>query len=173
MSSTRVTIDLEKVEFASFAQRIGARILDTFIVSLLFLSFIYISGHEIVADSKHLDLGLGSLLWFIPLFAIAYEVPLMAGRGITIGKRIFGICVVRTDGLIGIGFDRALIRYIVPQLVGIIPIIGVFGLIAAQGWYIYDPKRQNLADKAAKTFVIRSPFKKNEAVSIEEKDDQA
>ena len=157
--TNRITLNLDKVEFASFPQRIGARICDSILVTSLFVAFVYLNGEHIVFDSKNLDpsLGIGNLIWYLPLFAFAYEVPLLASRGLTIGKRVFGICVVRTDGLIGIGLDRAIVRFLVPQLLGIIPALGVFAQLTAQIWFFFDPNRQNLADKAAKTFVIRIP----------------
>lgn len=171
--TNRITLDLDKVEFASFPQRIGARICDSIIVGGLFVAFVYLLGKHFVIDPEKIDpqLGIGSLIYYFPLFAFAYEVPLMASRGLTIGKRIFGICVVRTDGLIGIGLDRAFIRFIVPQLIGILPRIGVFIQIAAQVWFLFDPNRQNVADKAAKTFVIRIPSRDqivNEHLTLEE-----
>ena len=157
--TNRITLNLDKVEFASFPQRIGARICDSFIVAGIFVAFVYSLGKHFVIDPNNLDpsLGIGNLFYYLPLFAFAYEVPLMSSRGLTIGKRIFGLCVVRTDGLIGIGLDRALIRFAVPQFIGIVPLIGVFFQMAAQVWYLFDPNRQNVADKAARTFVIRIP----------------
>ena len=166
MAPKRIKLDLSKVEYSSYPQRIGARICDSILVAALFVGFIYASGNHFIIDTDNLDpkLGIGNLIYYIPLFAFAYEVPLMASQGLTIGKRIFGICVVRADGLIGIGLDRAFTRFIVPQAIGVIPLIGVFAQITAQAWFLFDPERQNVADKVARTFVIRIPPKDQSAI---------
>lgn len=176
MKINRITLDLDKVEYASYPQRIGARIFDSILVAALFTGFVYGLGRHFVIDQNNIDptLGIGNLIYYFPLFAIAYEVPLMATRGLTIGKRLFGICVVRTNGLIGIGLDKAIIRFLVPQGIGLIPFAGVFMQLGAQAWFLFDPNRQNIPDKAAQTFVIRIPTREQiveNHLSIEERFD--
>ncbi|MFN8016055.1 MAG: RDD family protein [Acidimicrobiia bacterium] len=155
----RKVLDIGSVEYASFPQRIIARIIDNIICFGIFYLFLTLIGEKLTYNADKIDgnLGLGNLIWFFPLFVIAYEIPMMANYGTTLGKRMMGLCVVRSDGIIGIGLDKALIRFCTPIVVGIIPFIGFFLFIGAQCWYFFDPNRQNLADKAAKTYVIRTP----------------
>ena len=155
----RVTIDVSTVESASFPQRILARMIDNIIVFLLFLAFLSLVGQHLDLDSKHIDpnLGIGNLIWFLPLFYLGYEVPTLAMNGLTLGKRIMGICVVRTDGLIGIGLDRALLRVVIPMVLSFLFIVGPILYLGAQTWFFFDPNRQNVPDKIARTFVIRIP----------------
>src|SRR4051794_11730401 len=115
MKITRITIDLDKVEFASFPKRIGARLLDSFIVGILLFVFLDLSNMNIDFQKNISSKDLLTISLYAIAFSLAYEVPILASRGLTIGKRAFGICVVRTDGQIGIGLDRALTRAIVPQ----------------------------------------------------------
>ncbi len=150
----RTTIDVSNVEFASFPQRIAARLIDVFVVSMFFALFLTFSGVEIKQDAGFGDdLGLGMWVWFLPILYIAYEVPSISTRGQTLGKRIMGIAIVRTDGLIGIGLDRALTRFLTMTALSMIPFLGLLG----NAWFFFDPLRQSIPDKAARTFVIRIP----------------
>jgi|GEM_PF-1182237 len=154
----RKVVNLETLEFSSYSQRIAARLIDNILCFGLIYLFLSLSDINIdFTDPQAFYDSLGSWVLFLPLFYLAYEVPVTASRGMTIGKRIMGICVVRTDGLIGIGLDRALIRFCVPMLAGLIPVIGLLVYLGAQLWFFYDPQRQNIADKAARTFVVRVP----------------
>lgn len=150
----RVNIDLGEVEFASFPQRILARFIDMVIVSMFFALFISIAGLEVNTNTGfNGDLGLGLWIWFLPIVYLGYEIPAVAARGQTLGKRIMGIIIVRTDGETGIGLDRAFTRFISMVILSFVPFVGLLGLI----WYFFDPKRQNIPDKFARTFVVRTP----------------
>lgn len=157
----RTTVDLSEVEFASYPQRIAARIIDAAIVSLFFALFVSLAGFEVDTSTGITgDLGLGAWIWFLPVVYIGYEIPAIAARGQTLGKRIMGIIIVRTDGETGIGLDRSLSRFISILILSFVPFVGFL----ANGWYLFDPKRQNIPDKIARTFVIRIPdglFKRN------------
>lgn len=150
----RRTIDLETVEFASTPQRIAARLLDIVIVSFLFALFLSLTGLEVNTEAGLTgDMGLGAWVWFLPVLYLAYELPGTSYRGQTLGKRLMGILIVRKDGLTGLGFDRALTRFLAIMISAFIPFAGILAL----GWFVFDPTRQNLPDKVAKTFVIRTP----------------
>lgn len=150
----RKNIDLESVEFASFPQRVAARLLDVIFVSFMFALFMSFAGLEVEQDAGLTgDLGLGLWIWFLPLLYLAYELPGTSSRGQTLGKRLMGILIVRTDGQTGIGFDRAIARFIAMMISVFIPFVGILAL----GWFVFDPARQNVPDKIARTFVIRVP----------------
>ena len=150
----RVNIDLASVEYSSYSQRIAARLIDMFIVSLLFVAFISLAGLEVNPDAGMSgDLGLGAWIWFLPVVYLAYEIPGTASRGQTLGKRMMGILIVRTDGQTGIGLDRALTRFLTMIGISLVPFLGFLG----NAWFFFDPQRQNVPDKFAKTYVIRTP----------------
>lgn len=177
MQADRKIVDLEKVEFASFPKRIGARIFDSFIVGGLLFAFLSLTGIDILDENIPTSTILLVSLYAL-MFSLAYEVPTLASRGMTIGKRIFGICVVRTDGLIGIGFDRAIIRTIIPNALTMIPLVGGLLGLGSQIWCFFDPKRQNFPDKIAQTFVISIPksfqlINDNDVIEAEVVDDEA
>lgn len=150
----RTVIELSEVEFASFPQRIAARIIDALIVSTMFALFISLAGLEVETNGGLTgDLGLGSWIWFLPVIYLGYEIPGTASRGQTLGKRIMGIIIVKTNGQTGIGLDGALTRFISIIFLSVVPFVGIL----ANGWYVFDPKRQNIPDKIARTFVVRTP----------------
>lgn len=158
----RKVLDLSEVEYASFPQRIGGGVLDFFFVVFLFSVFLSVTGADVdpkeIENAKSLTsiAGIDGWILALPVLYLAYCVPSLSLNGVTLGKRIMGINVVRTDGKIGIGLDRALLREVIPLLVLIIPLINFLFLIMIF-WFFVDPQRQNIPDKIAKTYVIRTP----------------
>ncbi|HEX2912817.1 MAG TPA: RDD family protein [Chloroflexia bacterium] len=74
---------------------------------------------------------------------------LMTARGATIGKKVFGMKVVQSDGSAP-GFGRALLR----QTVGYWISGAVFGL--GYLWVAFDEHKQGWHDKLAGTYVVRA-----------------
>ena len=70
------------------------------------------------------------------------------GGGRTVGMRILGLKVVRTDGS-ELGIGRAFLRN-----VGLI--VSIAPLFIGALWVLWDPRRQSWADKIADTFVVRA-----------------
>jgi uncharacterized RDD family membrane protein YckC len=91
-----------------------------------------------------LVLGLGGLVLLITLF---YYV-LMTARGATIGKKVFGLKVVKADGTPP-GFGRALLRQTIGYFVSSFFWLGFI-------WIAFDPQRQGWHDKIAGTYVVRA-----------------
>jgi len=89
------------------------------------------------------------------LLAAAYEIVFVATRGQTPGKMAVGTRVVTETGDDPPGWGPALIRYAVPGVVGVIPGLGLLGILIYL-WLLWDNKRQGLHDKAAKTLVINA-----------------
>ena len=101
------------------------------------------------------ELG-GSLIGLsvIALLALfVYTLMLLAREGQTIGKRVIGIRIVRTDGERA-GLLRLLgLRYIAPALLGAIPYIGAVFALANILW-IFGEERRCLHDHFADTMVV-------------------
>jgi len=87
------------------------------------------------------------------LLAAAYEIVFIATRGQTPGKMAAGTKVVTEAGDDPPGWGPAAIRYAVPGVVGLIPSLGLVGIVIYL-WLLWDRKRQGLHDKAAKTLVV-------------------
>lgn len=84
---------------------------------------------------------------------------LLARFGQTVGKRLLGLRIVRSDGRRAGLFHLLLWRYAVPAVVTVVPVIGVFYVLADAGMLL-SPTRRTLHDLIADTIVIdlrRSP----------------
>ncbi|MDR0184791.1 RDD family protein [Lysobacter arvi] len=98
----------------------------------------------------------GSLLMFSLVCLIAlfvYWCVLMHRDGQSIGKRVMGMRIVRTDGSRA-GLGRMIVlRYFVPGLIGAIPYVGwVFSL--ANPLWIFGEERRCLHDLICDTMVV-------------------
>lgn len=100
--------------------------------------------------------GVGGLLSVLLLLVMVGVITLLVHRnGQTIGKKIVGIKVVRTNG------ERATLgrifwlRYLIPTVISIVPLIGaVFALV--DSLMILGAEKRCLHDMMADTIVIRA-----------------
>lgn len=82
-----------------------------------------------------------------------YTLVLLYRSGQTIGKKIVGIRIVRTDGSRA-GLLRILgLRYVVPGLIGAIPFLGFF-FVLADALVIFGEARRCIHDYIADTIVV-------------------
>ena len=83
-----------------------------------------------------------------------YEIGMLVARGATVGKLATGMRVARVADGEKPQLQDAAIRWAVPGIAGLIPVAG--GLISLLDalWCLWDPNRQCLHDKAAKTVVV-------------------
>ena len=157
---------------AEFPIRAAAYILDVFIVAALF-SLITLPWAEYYRELQEAALkesakaapDIQVLLRFYTLFLstflplrLAYFVGFHAGLGATPGKLLFGLRVVRVDG-VPLTFPRALARFFAELLS--IAAMGIGYLVAP-----LHPERRALHDLIAGTRVIRKPV--DEAVARDE-----
>lgn len=99
------------------------------------------------------SLILVSVIGFLALFV--YTLFLLYREGQTIGKRVIGLRIVRTDGERA-GLLRLIgLRYFVPGLIGAVPYVGwIFGL--ANVLWIFGEERRCLHDYIADTIVVNA-----------------
>ena len=92
-------------------------------------------------------LGLGIIAFVI------YQFYLLYANGQTLGKKLLGIKIVRSDGSRA-GFWRIIgLRYFLPGLIGAIPLVGVvFSL--ADPLFIFGETKRCLHDMIADTIVV-------------------
>ncbi len=89
------------------------------------------------------------------LVAALYEIPLTKLRGQTLGKMALGTRVrpLAQEGLPTWG--QSVLRWVGSRLIAAIPQVGGFYSLLDSLWLLWDPRRQTLHDKIAKTVVAR------------------
>lgn len=116
---------------ATFLRRLGALLLDLFLVTAITLAFFEIHpGRSFV-------------------LLLVYRVALWSWKTTTVGGIICGLRVVRTDGK-PLAFTDALVR-------GLASILSAAAAGLGWLWILWDPERQAWHDKIAGTVVVRVP----------------
>ena len=89
------------------------------------------------------------------LVGAAYYIGFTASRGQTPGKMLIGTRVVmKTTGEIPAP-GPAVMRWAIPGLFVFLPGVSVISVVI-YGWLFFNPYRQGLHDKAARTVVVRA-----------------
>ena len=116
---------------ATFLRRLGALLLDLFLVTAITVAFFEIHpGRSFV-------------------LLLVYRVALWSWKATTVGGIICGLRVVRTDGN-PLAFTDALVR-------GLASILSAVAAGLGWLWILWDPERQAWHDKIAGTVVVRVP----------------
>jgi len=130
--------------------RFGARIIDVVAVYLITLALAAIVHPSL--DKNATNLGFVALA---SLASLLYEVPSTAIVGQTLGKFLLRIRVTRVEDGGMPGWGRAFVRYLTVVIAEFIPILGVILGPVIQLWFLWDPRRQNIPDKFARTLVVK------------------
>lgn len=96
------------------------------------------------------------------LVALLYLVPSTAITGRTLGMRLRGTKVVRIDGSPAT-WGSAFIRFLIPVAVTTSLFFSLPGLLLGLGsvlFWLWDPNRQGLHDRLARTLVVAAPVSK-------------
>lgn len=145
----------DELNRASRLSRLGAQLLDGLllagppIVVAIAVPALQNGMRSLSTGSSVLLVLMG--LWFVG-FAI-YQLILLHREGQTLGKKLVGIRIVRLDGSrAGLGRIFAL-RYLVPGLIGAIPILG--GLFSLADYlFIFGAEKRCIHDLIADTIVV-------------------
>jgi uncharacterized RDD family membrane protein YckC len=158
-AEVRDTVDREESELAGRGERFGAFILDGIIGAVLVGAPLFIGAdfnamaaqdYKNAFSSTGMGLaGLGSLLLLVITVYLVYK------NGQTIGKKLVGIKVVRSD-FSRASFSRIFwLRNVVNAIPGAIPLLGnLYALI--DHLFIFGERRQCLHDKIASTVVVKA-----------------
>ena len=93
------------------------------------------------------------------LIALLYLVPSTAKTGRTLGKRMRGVKVLRSNGE-PLTWWPAFSRYLLPVAIATALFYSPPGLLLALGsvlWWLWDPNRQGSHDRISKTIVVSAP----------------
>jgi uncharacterized RDD family membrane protein YckC len=108
------------------------------------------SGPTLPGEAGLTALIFVTLLTYVGLISYTAVVLAMWAYGLTPGKWIMGIQVVRFDTGVPVGFWRMALRQVIGQWVA--AIICYLGFL----WALFDANRQGWHDKIAKTLVIQA-----------------
>ncbi|HXF36498.1 MAG TPA: RDD family protein, partial [Actinomycetota bacterium] len=132
---------------ASPGRRLGAHVLD---VAVPLVAFLVISGVWVLGAGATEEQGsVGGVLGLGLFVAYAVWALRLFARGMTPGKRLLGIRVVREDGRPA-GFGTMLLREWVGKAIS--------GFLLGLGylWILLDRDNQGWHDKLVRTYVVRS-----------------
>lgn len=134
--------------------RLGAVLLDAavIVVPAIVVAVAMPAMRVTGATSSGFEIMMGLLgLGFIG-FAI-YQLVMLYRHGQTLGKKILGIKIVRSDGSRA-GLGRiVLLRYLVPGLIGLIPYVGFFFSLV-DPLFIFGDEKRCVHDLLADTIVV-------------------
>ena len=154
------------VELASPGARLGARIIDIVIMVVVAMVLFFValasafgldSDDSTVTEEEATAL-LGGFIVMSLAFAVIgvlYEVTMIALRGQTLGKMATSIKVVRADNGMNPGWGKSIGRWIIPLVLGFIPLVGWILYLLVYLSLTWDKVRQGWHDKAAGTLVIK------------------
>ncbi|GAA4329651.1 hypothetical protein GCM10023178_42530 [Actinomadura luteofluorescens] len=165
--------------FAGRGARLGAGILDSFVVGLaatpaVLFSIRWDRIQDMVESGEPMTNPLD--LYNIPRLVTGYAIAFLLGFvyftvlharwGQTLGKKAFGIRLVRAADLSAVSWGQALGRqafvYAISVTTGalnlVTPAAGILGLVGLldNAWILWDEKRQALHDKVAGTVVVKA-----------------
>jgi uncharacterized RDD family membrane protein YckC len=137
--------------------RLGGWVVDAVISFLLLLPLLIAVGFNVLQLlDPNLLFGLGGLITLVASIAwVGVTIVLVKRNGQTIGKKLVGIKVVRSDGSRASLGRIFWLRNVVNILPGFIPIAGYFYFFVDHG-FIFGDKRQCVHDKIADTIVVRA-----------------
>ena len=141
-------------EQARRSTRLAAAIVDSLILGVVFWA-VFFQQFEEIADPA-------AEWWVMPLVTLGLSVLfilingfLLAKHGQTVGKKLLGLRIVRTDGSPASLARLAGLRYGVGFLISAVPMVGVmYGLVDAL--FIFRASHKCLHDNIADTIVIKA-----------------
>lgn len=151
--------DVDGMELAERGTRLGAATIDGIFILLIasLMWFFFLPGGIAAIFSGHKPAFLLSLIVGLSTLAvwIAINFSFLTRNGQTIGKKILGIKIVRTDYSACDVWRIAGRRFLIPGLIGQIPIAGLF-FSFVEPLFIFQESRRCVHDLIADTVVIKA-----------------
>lgn len=140
---------------ASIAQRALAQVIDSLLVLAPVIVVVLVFDIDPLAGQDGGESG-GLLavtaLWLA--IGIVYETVAIAVFARTVGKRVLGLKVVRSEDGGRVGWTYASVRALVPAAAGLVPYIGLGLQVAVYLRAAFHPLRQGWHDAATGTLVV-------------------
>jgi uncharacterized RDD family membrane protein YckC len=145
-----------EINKASRGARLGAVLIDglTVMICLIPVFMSAMASYKASASFNFASLGAFAIVGGVAFLGLMiYDLYLIHRNGQTIGKKLLGIKIVRTDGSRASLRRVFLLRSFVPGLIGRIPFAGpVFGLI--DPLFIFGAEKRCIHDLIADTIVV-------------------
>jgi uncharacterized RDD family membrane protein YckC len=150
-----VAVDDPGIVLADRGTRLGASILDSFFFVLaVYAPFVlgaFLTGTSDDLEDPSKMIG-GVVIAFVGLVGFCWaNIRTMASNGQSVGKKMVGIKVVRSDGSPASLGRLIWLRNVLNGVIGIIPAYGIIDSL-----FIFSESRQCLHDKIADTIVIKA-----------------
>ena len=139
---------------ASPMRRLGGFALDSVLYVFILLLVLAASGTDFQAIADGEEVMPNSLLLIDLLIVGAYQVTMTALRGQTIGKMLVHTKVIDAESGSIPGWQSSFIRWGAPAALSTVPWLGYISVLM-YAWLLWNPRRQGLHDKAARTLVVR------------------
>lgn len=157
--------------YASFWQRVGAAIIDSLILGIPLALVVLVLFWQDIVDAVETAAASGtpsfdgattaSFILVLVISAIAsgtYFTFTIALRGATVGMSALRIQVVDEQGqmpTVGRAFGRWAFVQVFQWLTNLVPFVGGLVWLLDPLWMLWDPEKQTLHDKVAKTWVLQ------------------
>lgn len=158
-------------EAAGMGRRLGARLIDGLLIGAVYsvvsltllagaagsgvLDDTATTGDELTAAQSGFVASFLLVLGVLAVITLLYEVTLVALKGATFGKMAVKIKVVRSDNGQLPGWGPSAIRWVIPQVGGLLCGIGQL-LVYLSPFFDGSGRQQGWHDKAASTVVVKS-----------------
>lgn len=148
-----------ETNYASFKRRLSATLADSFVLMLINFLFGFALSF-LVPDLNNLKdilvtLVIGVITYLI-LTTVYYLVCWLKFDGATIGKKLAGIKIIKTNGS-SLTLGTSILR-----IIGYWISLAIFGL--GYLWVLWDKNKQGWHDKMAKTYVVNTGAKPKKAL---------
>ena len=140
------TVDPQVGRLASPIKRLAAYVLDLAIPVVALVTFLGV-GTAGAATESETGTAIGGLLSLILILAYIVWALVLFSKGMTPGKKVLGMRVVREDGRTA-GFGTMFVREWIGKFIS--------GLILSLGflWILFDKENQGWHDKLMSTYVV-------------------
>lgn len=146
----------EHKELAGMGSRLGARIIDWILVVVTSVIVLIVLFGGLGRTERGFFAALFLSLLVIAAIVLLYEWTMIAVLGQTLGKKWTGVKVVRADNGAVPGGGKSFVRWLIPGLVIIIPVVGNIALLLVYLSPVFSKTRQGWHDMAAATVVVKS-----------------
>ena len=150
----------QPVLLATPGARLGARLVDFWIMFVLWLALIYPVGfaYDALGFWEQGSWPAVAVYWLIitPVFIVGllYEVTMISAGGRTLGKMATGIHAIRKENGDRPGPAPSIRRWLIPGLLLLIPFVGWLATLLCHLSLTWGTDRQGWHDKAGSTLVV-------------------